>query len=106
MSEQPIAIPWEVHRARMYQDAIGAAAERRLDETEEGGRYLMPDGTLVDADGRVVKGRDRGAAEATRGTHAEMAPAAGGGTTFPDQNEAIDVDAATERAAARERKRG
>jgi len=50
---------------------VQAEADRlRMDEGAPGGRYLMPDGTVVDANGCVLGGRDEGAGVATRGTHA------------------------------------
>ncbi len=53
-------MPWEAHRARMYQDAVTEAAAAELDETVEGGRFLLPDGTAVDANGEPIKGEKAG----------------------------------------------
>lgn len=48
--------------SRALADAAEEAAARRMDETEDGGRYLVND-QLVDANGEPIKER-RGAAKA------------------------------------------
>jgi hypothetical protein len=50
-----VQVPWEEHRARMYQESVTEAAETEMDETVEGGRYLAPYGSTVDADGKPIK---------------------------------------------------
>ncbi len=102
-----IAIPWEQHRAQLYQEAVAAATETKLDEAPDGGRSLMADGTTVDADGKVVAGKDKGAFVGTRGTHADLAPPVTEVVpVFFAQNEGQAVDEATAKRADRLRADG
>ena len=71
--------PAHVVKEMEYARVQAEAAKLKMDEGEPGGRYQLPDGTFVDANGRVLEGRDEGADVATRGTHADLAPAAPAG---------------------------
>ncbi len=98
-------VPFEVQRAQAFADARTQAMESRLDECDEGGRYLMPDGeTEVDANGRILAKEDKGAlAGDGLGTHGHTSVEAYGGRSvaMPIQNEGAAPDEATEKRNAR-----
>lgn len=47
--------PFEVQRAEAFAEAQAEAAKKELDKTVPGGRYVQPDGAVVDANGVPVK---------------------------------------------------
>lgn len=93
---QTVAVPWEVHRAQMAQRAAEEAAGSRMDETEPGGRYLLPDGTEVDANGKP-RAKD-GVNTAPAGSSAMLGSPLE--VAFPDTQAQARADVAERDAAA------